>query len=65
MKKILLDENKKFYRGNMHCHSNLSDGHFSPEELKKLYKENSCKYLYILHGNNDFVCHCCCNAYTR
>ena len=32
---------KKFYRGNMHCHSNLSDGYFSPEELKKLYTDET------------------------
>lgn len=47
MKKILLDENKNFYKGNMHCHSNLSDGHFTPEELKKLYKEKGYSFLAI------------------
>ena len=56
MKKILLDENKNFYRGNMHCHSNLSDGHFSPKELKKLYKEKGYSFLAITdheHFNNN------------
>ena len=37
MKKILLDSNKNFYKGNMHCHSNLSDGKLSPEELKEQF----------------------------
>ena len=47
MKKILLDKNKKFYRGNMHCHSTLSDGCFTPEELKALYKERGYSFLAI------------------
>ena len=54
--KILLDKNKKFYRGNMHCHSNLSDGYFSPEELKKLYKDMGYSFLAITdheHINNN------------
>ena len=36
--KILLDENKKFFKGNMHCHSVLSDGHLTTAELKEKYK---------------------------
>ena len=47
MKKILLDANKKFYRGNMHCHSTLSDGHFTPEELKEIYKSRGYSFLAI------------------
>ena len=56
MKKILLDKNKNFYKGNMHCHSTLSDGHFTPEELKKLYKERGYSFLAITdheHINNN------------
>ena len=56
MKKILLDKNKKFYRGNMHCHSNLSDGYFSPEELKELYVAKGYSFLAITdheHFNNN------------
>ena len=55
MKKILLDKNKNYYRGNMHCHSNLSDGKYTPEELKKLYKEKGYSFLAITdheHFNN-------------
>ena len=47
MKKILLDENKNFYKGNMHCHSNLSDGYYTPEELKALYKGKGYNFLAI------------------
>ena len=53
MKKILLDKNKKYYKGNMHCHSNLSDGHFTPEELKRLYKEQGYSFLAIT--DHEFV----------
>ena len=38
--KILLDKNKNYYKGNMHCHSNLSDGKLSPLELKERYKND-------------------------
>ena len=56
MKRILLDKNKNFYKGNMHCHSNLSDGCFSPEELKELYKSRGYSFLAITdheHFNNN------------
>lgn len=55
MKKILLDSSKKFYKGNMHCHSNLSDGFFSPSELKDMYKAKGYSFLAITdheHFNN-------------
>lgn len=39
MKRILLDNTKNYYKANMHCHSTYSDGKFSVEELKKMYKD--------------------------
>ncbi len=54
--KVLLDKNKNFYKGNMHCHSTLSDGTFTPEELKKMYKEKGYSFLAITdheHVNNN------------
>lgn len=56
MKKILLDKSKNFYKGNMHCHSSLSDGYFSPEELKEMYKSRGYSFLAITdheHINNN------------
>ena len=35
----LIPEAGKFYKANLHCHSNISDGALSPEELKKIYME--------------------------
>lgn len=35
------------YKANLHCHSTLSDGKLSPEELKKAYKEKGYSILAI------------------
>lgn len=34
----LIPESGKFYKVNMHCHTNISDGTRSPEEVKEFYK---------------------------
>ena len=34
----LIPENGKFYKVNMHCHTNISDGAQTPEEVKKSFK---------------------------
>ncbi len=38
MKKYLLPRDGSFYKANLHCHSTLSDGQMTPEELKAHYK---------------------------
>jgi len=38
MKKYLLPRSGKFYKANMHTHTNCSDGKQSPEEIKNAYK---------------------------
>lgn len=52
-KKILLDSSKNFYRGNMHCHSTLSDGDMTPSELKEAYKSRGYNFLAIT--DHEFV----------
>ena len=37
--KILLDEKKRYYKANLHCHSTYCDGTSTPEEMKKAYKD--------------------------
>lgn len=37
MKRILIDESLNFYKANLHCHSTISDGKKSVEELKRDY----------------------------
>ncbi len=51
MKKYLLPKEGKFYKANLHCHSDLSDGHFSPEELKNLYKSHG--YSVLAYTDHD------------
>lgn len=36
----LIDEKKRQYKVEMHCHTACSDGDFSPEELKAQYQKN-------------------------
>ena len=56
MKKFLLPENGNFYKANLHCHSTLSDGRMSVEEIKKLYKENG--YSIVAFTDHDvFIPH--------
>ena len=51
MRKYLLPENGQFYKVNMHSHSTESDGKFTPEELKEIYKENGYSaFAYTEHN---------------
>lgn len=50
MKKILLPEenaNLKYYKANLHCHSTISDGTKTPEQLKEDYKAHGYSILSI------------------
>lgn len=38
--RYLLPREGDFYKANLHCHTNLSDGHLSPEEIKRAYKHH-------------------------
>ncbi|MBR4419803.1 MAG: PHP domain-containing protein [Clostridia bacterium] len=53
MKKYLLPQNGNFYKANLHCHTNCSDGKLSPEEVKNLYKENG--YSIIAFTDHDVL----------
>ena len=39
MKKYLLPENGNFYKANLHCHTNISDGKLTPAERKAVHLE--------------------------
>lgn len=34
----LIPEKGQFYKTNLHCHTNISDGTRTPEEVKSFYK---------------------------
>ena len=43
----LIDAGKRFYKGNTHAHTTLSDGRRTPEEVKKLFSESGYDFLVI------------------
>ena len=47
MKKTFISRAQRSYRANLHCHSTLSDGTLSPEQLKKIYKDHGYSILAI------------------
>ena len=50
MKKILLPEENatlNYYKANLHCHSTISDGTKTPEQLKEDYKAHGYSILSI------------------
>ncbi|MCM8785470.1 MAG: hypothetical protein NC827_06245 [Candidatus Omnitrophica bacterium] len=58
------EEEGKWFKGNIHTHTRNSDGKFLPEEIVKIYKENSYDFLFITDHNkitdykspfNDFL----------
>lgn len=48
----MLTSKKNFYKGNLHCHSTLSDGRFTPQELKEHYKSKGYSILAITDHEN-------------
>ena len=38
MKRYLISNEGNFYKANLHCHTTVSDGKLTPEEVKALYK---------------------------
>lgn len=53
MKKILIDPSKKQYRANLHCHTTVSDGKLTPEEIKETYKSHG--YSVVAFTDHDVM----------
>ena len=51
MQKYTLRRTGNFYKGNLHSHTTISDGRFTPEELVKLYKQYNYSFLAITDHN--------------
>lgn len=51
--KILLDEKQNKYKANLHCHSTVSDGRLTPEEIKKAYTEKG--YSIVAYTDHDVL----------
>ncbi|MBQ7411302.1 MAG: hypothetical protein IJW10_00145 [Clostridia bacterium] len=53
MKKYLLPENVNWYRANMHCHTTISDGQLTPEEVKEAYKAQG--YSIVAYTDHEIL----------
>ena len=53
MKKYLFKNDQNLYKANLHCHTTVSDGSYTPEEIKKLYKENG--YSVVAFTDHDVM----------
>ena len=56
MRRYLISEKGQFYKANLHSHSTVSDGELTPEQMKKLYKENGYSIIAFT-DHNRFVTH--------
>ena len=52
----LISREGKFYKANLHCHSTVSDGELTPEQIKELYKANGYSVVAFT-DHNRFVTH--------
>jgi len=56
MKKYLLPKNVNYYKANLHCHSTVSDGKWTPEEIKRNYMEQG--YSIVAYTDHSvFITH--------
>ena len=53
MKKYLLPNGLNWYRANMHCHSTVSDGYYSPEKIKEEYKKMG--YSIVAYTDHEII----------
>ena len=53
MKKYLLPKDGQFYKANLHCHTTVSDGKLSPEQVKDAYKARG--YSVVAYTDHDIM----------
>lgn len=53
MKQYLLPHDGQFYKANLHCHTNYSDGVLSPQQVKDLY--TSLGYSVVAFTDHDLL----------
>ena len=53
MKKYIISPELNWYRANMHCHTTISDGHFTPEEIKDVYKKMG--YSIVAYSDHELI----------
>ena len=53
MKYELIPQRGKFYKVNMHCHTTISDGKMTPEEVKEWYKSHG--YSAVCYTDHEVL----------
>ena len=53
MKKYILPENVNWYRANFHCHTKCSDGFYTPEKVKEIYKGHG--YSIVAYSDHEIL----------
>ncbi len=53
MKQYLLPETGRFYKANLHCHTTVSDGKYTPEQVKELYTSHG--YSVVAYTDHDVM----------
>ena len=53
MKKYLLPKEGAFYKANLHCHSSVSDGGYTPEQIKEMYQKKG--YSIVAYTDHDVL----------
>ena len=53
MRKYLLPEGGNFYKANLHCHTDVSDGALTPDEVKEAYKAHG--YSIVAYTDHDVM----------
>lgn len=53
MKYELIPQRGKFYKVNMHCHTTISDGQMTPEEVKEWYKSHG--YSAVCYTDHEVL----------
>lgn len=53
MRKYLLPPEGNWYKANLHCHTNVSDGCFSPERVKEEYKKRG--YSIVAYTDHQLM----------
>lgn len=53
MRKYLLPKDGQFYKANLHCHTNFSDGRCTPAEVKEIYQKLG--YSIIAYTDHDIL----------
>ena len=53
MKKYLLPKEGNFYKANLHCHTTLSDGEWTPEKVKEEYKKQG--YSVVAYTDHNVM----------